>query len=182
MPCSEFSFALVCHPASPDHAVAAIGASITQDAAGLTVDYRLTGQLAALRIPNMATRLPPERLWAHTCFELFVGAEGEAAYREFNFSPNGQWMRFDFADYRQAIDAPGGPVPQIAVGMDDGALALTARLPSALLPAGRLRVGITAVVEHADGSHTYWALQHPAAQPDFHHRDGHALALKALTP
>lgn len=178
----EFSFPLVCHPASFDGAVLAIAVSVAQDAAGLTVDYRLTGNLAALRIPHVATPLPPERLWAHTCFELFAANAQSTAYREFNFSPNGQWMRFDFADYRQRVDAPAGPAPQIAVSLDEGALALTARLPTALLPAGPLRLGMTAVVEHADGSHTYWALRHPLAQPDFHHRDGHALALKAPTP
>jgi hypothetical protein len=34
------------------------------------------------------------------------------------------------------------------------------------------------VVEHVDGSHRYWALRHPSGQPDFHHREGFALALK----
>ena len=28
-----------------------------------------------------------------------------------------------------------------------------------------------------DGSHSYWALHHPAALPDFHHRDGFTLEL-----
>ena len=72
----------------------------------LVIRYRLDGDLAALRVPDPATPLPPERLWAHTCFELFVAQAGVAGYREFNFSPNGQWMRFDFADYRQRIASP----------------------------------------------------------------------------
>ncbi len=175
-------FALVCHPATPDAAVSALGAEVQPDAAGLAVDFHLSGELAALRIPDVATPLPPERLWAHTCFELFVGAVGEAAYREFNFSPNGQWMRFDFADYRARVPSPAGPAPRIAVSADEGGLGLSVLLPAPLLPAGRLCIGLTAVVEHADGSHTYWALRHPVAQPDFHHRDGFALALHAVNP
>ena len=33
-------------------------------------------------------------------------------------------------------------------------------------------IGLTAVIETADGQLSYWALQHPAARPDFHHRGG----------
>ena len=35
-----------------------------------------------------------------------------------------------------------------------------------------LEVGITAVIEHSDGRLSYWALHHPAAEADFHHRGG----------
>jgi hypothetical protein len=77
---------------------------------GLDVRYRLEGALDGLRIP--AGGLPVERLWAHTCFELFVMAEGGEAYREFNFSPNGQWMRFDFRPTGSASTAPL-PAPQL---------------------------------------------------------------------
>ena len=75
---------------------------------------------------------------------------------------------------------PGAP--QISLREPSRCLELSVRLPAELLPAGDLLVGLTAVVEHADGSHRYWALRHPAGQPDFHHRDGFALALKAPTP
>ena len=33
-------------------------------------------------------------------------------------------------------------------------------------------LGLTAVIEAQDGHLSYWALHHPAAQPDFHHRGG----------
>ena len=35
-----------------------------------------------------------------------------------------------------------------------------------------LEVGITAVIEHSNGALSYWALHHPAAEADFHHRGG----------
>ena len=175
--------ALVCHPDAPDACVREIRVAAARDAdGGLSVHYRLEGALDALRIP--AGELPVERLWAHTCFELFVLAEGGEAYREFNFSPGGQWMRFDFSGYRARIDSPAMPTP--TPGLDwqrsGDALTLVATLPAPALPAGALRLGLTAVVEHADGSHRYWALGHPPGKPDFHHRDGFALALPATTP
>jgi hypothetical protein len=38
---------------------------------------------------------------------------------------------------------------------------------------------ITAVIEEADGTKSYWALAHPAEKPDFHHPDGFTLQLPA---
>lgn len=179
--------ALVCHPDSPEPAVRALvaGARMLPDG-GLALVWRLSGELAALRIPDAATRLPPERLWAHTCFEVFVGTPGEAAYREFNFSPNGQWMRFDFAGYRERVESPMLPAPQITVNRAADTLELAVRLGAHHLPPGELCVGLTAVVEAEDGRdsghHSYWSLRHPAGQPDFHHREGLALALRVPTP
>ena len=45
--------------------------------------------------------------------------------------------------------------------------ALAAGAPDAPWP-----LGLTAVIEAQDGHLSYWALHHPAAQPDFHHRGG----------
>ena len=180
---TETTLALACHPDAPDAAVQGIAVSLTRAPDGsLALRYRLAGTLAALRIPDAATPLPPERLWAHTCFELFVAEPGTDAYREFNFSPGGQWMRFDFCAYRQRVASPAGPAPQIVVQAGDGVLELRALLPAQLLPPGDLILGLTAVVENKDGAHRYWALRHPAGQPDFHHRDGFAFALKVSTP
>jgi len=173
--------ALVCHPDAPDDCVRVIRVVADREAdGGLRLGYRLEGAVDRLRIPDGG--LPVERLWAHTCFELFVLAEGGEAYREFNFSPGGQWMRFDFSAYRLRIDSPALPAPQLDWQRSGDALRLDARLPAASLPAGALRLAITAVVEHADGSLCYWALGHPPGKPDFHHRDGFALALPAPTP
>lgn len=178
--------ALVCHPDAPDAAVRAISVLPAREPDGsLTLDYTLSGDLAALRIPDAATGLPRERLWAHTCFELFVATPETAAYREFNFSPDGQWMRFDFADYRQraaSADPATASVPPLVVRRDAAVLQLTVRLPVEHLPAGKLLLGLTAVVEHADGSLRYWALRHPSGRPDFHRREGFAFALKASNP
>ena len=53
------------------------------------------------------------------------------------------------------------------------------RLSRDLLPAGEaLAVALSVVIEAADGEKTYWALQHAAAQADFHLRQSFALTLK----
>jgi hypothetical protein len=176
------SFDLVCHPACAADGVRGVRVALARDEAGLALAYQLDADPAALRIPAPGTELPRERLWAHTCFEVFVARAGAAGYREFNFSPSGQWMRFDFADYRSPISSPTGPAPRLSQARTAQSLEMAVELEPALLPGADLCLGLTAVVEHADGRHSYWALRHPADRPDFHHREGFALALKAAQP
>jgi hypothetical protein len=45
-----------------------------------------------------------------------------------------------------------------------------------------LDLALTTVIEASDGSKSYWALRHGAAQPDFHLRQSFTLALKRNTP
>ena len=41
-----------------------------------------------------------------------------------------------------------------------------------------LALGLSAVIEDADGALSYWALAHPAAKPDFHHREAFTLKIE----
>jgi len=76
---------LTCHPAAPCHVVQGLSACLQSSPGGeLTVDCSLRGDLGRLRIPSP---VPPRRvdgLWAHTCFEIFVGLRDQSAYYEFN--------------------------------------------------------------------------------------------------
>lgn len=91
-------------------------------------------------------------------------------------------MRFDFSGYRERVESPVLPAPQITLHCAGDVLELAVRLGAEQLPPGELCVGLTAVVEAAGGRHSYWSLRHPAGQPDFHHREGFALALRVPTP
>ncbi|WP_332673530.1 DOMON-like domain-containing protein [Aromatoleum sp.] len=158
-------------------------ASLREAADGLAVRYRIEGGLAGLRIPAPQPPAPKDGLWAHTCFELFVGDAGSARYREFNFSPSGEWAAYDFRGYRERdagyeLPADVEP-PRIATGSGAAWLEVEAFVPSRRLPpvaTAALRLGLTAVVETVDGRLSYWALHHPGARPDFHDRDGFVLA------
>ena len=152
--------------------------------AGLTLCYRLVGELHLLVIPEAQPQ--PQRsdeLWRHTCFEMFIAREGESAYREFNFSPSGNWACYAFDGYRAGMRAPVMDRPLVAhVEQGVGALDLAVTLPSELIcpnVADRTPfcLGLTAVLEARAGRHGYWALQHPPGKPDFHHRDGFVLTL-----
>ena len=175
---------LCCHPATPAAVVRNIEVGINLgDDGSFTLRYCLRGDVERLRIPDMrpvsgtAAPLRSDLLWQHTCFEAFVRVAGESAYREFNFSPSGQWACYAFSDYRQRIDDPSCiDMPLISASHSSGRLEVVATLPATCLPPNArnadCHLGLSAVVETrdtVDGSHSYWALAHAGPQPDFHH-------------
>jgi hypothetical protein len=186
MPIAESRLNLCCHPATPAPTVRAIEARADWRADGaLRLSYCLWGDMARIRVPAPQTPGPTDLLWQHTCFEAFIGVPGESAYREFNLSPSGQWAAYAFTDYRQRNEqfTPAG-APQISVQCFAGRLELLATLAPECLPnaPSHLEIGLSAVVEAddiVDGAHSYWALHHPLAQPDFHHRAAFVLSLPA---
>lgn len=182
MPCRH-SAALANHPDSPTAVVSAVLVEVCLNAVGeLELAYRLEGSLGGLRVPEPVPPSPADGLWQHTCLEVFVAAQTGSAYREFNFSPSGQWAAYAFSAYRQRDEAWHATLaPRLAVRRGRQGLELDAVLPPALLPAvlpgEAYRLGISAVVEATDGSKSYWALAHPAPQPDFHQPAAFALQL-----
>jgi len=162
------SAALVRHPETPCAALRAIEASVVREGNELRVAYVLQGEIDRVRLPQ---RRAAGALWQHTCCELFV-ARALPAYREYNFSPAGDWAAYAFSSYRQ-----GGPLqtadPHISVKRGADRLELSATVPA---EPGRLRIGLSVVVEEEDIS--YWALRHAPGKPDFHHPDAFALQIE----
>lgn len=139
----------------------------------------MTGGLQDLLLP--APVLPPQAdgLWQHTCCEAFIATVDCPEYREFNFSPSGQWAAYRFKDYRLRDPAfvPDG-IPDISFRRLDDGFQLDALLAPGLLPAGDiLQLALTVVAEAANGDKTYWALAHCALQPDFHLRQSFTLTV-----
>ncbi|MFN9661505.1 MAG: DOMON-like domain-containing protein [Cyanobacteriota bacterium] len=151
----------------------------------LRVRYQLSGDLPSVVLPPPAT-MPPERadgLWQHTCFELFLAAEGEAPYWEVNLAPSGAWNLYHLADYRQGLRAVSDR-DALPFGVSATAelleLSLDLLLPGDLSLACRqrpLRLAVTAVIEQRGGSLSYWALTHGGPQADFHRREDFHLRL-----
>lgn len=145
----------------------------------LEIAYQLLGDLAQLSLPAPAS--PPERrdlLWETTCLELFLARRGANGYWEFNLSPAGHWNVYRLERYRQGL-TPEPAYQQLPFQVEHHGSALTTQqltltlrcpLPPSLRPG--LEVGITAVIQRSDGALSYWALHHPAAEADFHHRGG----------
>lgn len=182
---------LVGHPDNPQGFVERVGVTLVQKADGsLMLAYAIHGPTAMMRISTREAPAPAEALWRTTCCEFFVAPEtagvsrnaGHSAspYREFNFSPSGQWAAYDFAVYRQRQpDAATPPAPLLWSRHQDGGLRIDVSLTPSALPSGRLfRCALAVIVERHDGQLGYWALAHPEGKPDFHHPAGFTLALE----
>ena len=168
------SAALERHSAVECAALRGIEASVSRIGGhGLKVAYLLEGAIERLRIPPRRAPRSADRLWQHTCCEVFVARAGAPGYQEFNFSPSGEWAAYAFGRYRE-----GGPLtipdPRIAVERRAEQLELTATIAA---DPGKLRIGLSVVVEDEAGALSYWALRHAPGKPDFHHPDSFALAL-----
>lgn len=141
----------------------------------LGVTYTVEGNLEKLAIPARREPRIAERLWQHTCCEMFVMRKGAAAYHEFNFSPSGEWAAYAFDAYRAGGRLCGEEfAPRIAARRSASRLVLECHVP---FPNVELMLGLSAVMEALDGGLSYWALRHPPGKPDFHHRDAFALEL-----
>lgn len=167
------------HPAVPACPGLSLTASVEMTkAGGLRLRYVFSGPLALVKLPDDGPATRVDGLWQHTCCEAFVATPGEASYREFNFSPSGAWAAYRFSDYRSVAALPLGPVPTITCQLSADRLLVDVVLDAAWLPREpALNIGLSVVVEASDGARSYWALAHPAPQPDFHHREGFALRL-----
>lgn len=171
-----------------------VNASVGFDSAGqLHLSYVVSGDMAAIRWPRpqaltpQQASSPADNLWQHSCCEAFVAGAGDAAYREFNFSPSGQWAIYQFRDYRaRDLDFCPDAIPQIKCRLGRQQFALKAILPKTLLPDhDALQLSLTLVIEADDGCKSgcksgrksYWALGHLADQPDFHLRSSFLLTL-----
>ncbi|MDP1685993.1 DOMON-like domain-containing protein [Hydrogenophaga sp.] len=178
---SRPTHALQCHPATPAGLPLDVSVSVGWTPDGLQLFYAIVGNIAALRVPPDTGPGPADGLWQHTCLEAFASAEGDVAYREFNFSPSGQWAAYRFAGERRrdTTTAPDLPAPVMHRAIAPTLLTLDVHLPLAALPSSalHLELALCAVIEELDGRLSYWALEHPRERPDFHHPAGRALRL-----
>jgi hypothetical protein len=162
-----------------------LGGQVAKRGDRLSIHYRLIGDLASVLIPVPDPGGPRrcDGLWEHTCFELFLAAEGAEAYWEVNLAPNGHWNLYRLAGYRQGLaplrDRDALPF-QVRAGDGEMELTLNLLLPEELSLASRaggLRLGVSAVVEQRGGALSYWALAHGGSEADFHRREDFRLRL-----
>lgn len=166
--------ALILHPDCRCAAAREIVAEATRTSSGgLAVHYVLRGAIDDILWPPPRDPGRADDLWRTTCFEAFVRGRGDA-YEEFNFSPSRQWAAYGFDGYRTGMHPREMATPRVDVEFNQGRFELRAEIASLPRP---LWLGLSAVIEEANGVKSYWALAHPAGAPDFHHPVGFVLEL-----
>jgi hypothetical protein len=173
------------HPDFPSLLVAQVEVELGgSDTASLMLRYRVKAAPSDLRLPAPAAPVRADGLWQHSCFELFVRAAAPGPYFEFNFSPSSAWSAYRFDSHRSGMTAAPMPAPprirvHCAPDLVEVSVQVELGLLAELTGASKWHVGLSAVIEEADGRKSYWALAHPAGPPDFHHSDCFALELAA---
>jgi hypothetical protein len=175
---------LVAHPDTSRHTVSGIAVEVRlASATTLVCNYSLHGDVGRVRMSGAGVGHRAQGLWQHTCFEAFIAAPGVAGYYEFNFSPALDWAAYQFTHYRDGM-APANltQAPGLHLRRSSDQLQLTATVHLAgltpLCDAPVLRLALAAVIEDHRGGLSYWALEHPPGEPDFHHPDGFTVELR----
>jgi len=176
----EVNIELTCHPETPGPEVQGLWACVRRSRS-LDLVFELRGNLAHLNIPKPGPKRFDEKLWEHTCFEVFVGLKGEEGYHEFNVSPSGAWAAFVFQRRRERIEDACTLEPISTIDGSETQLRVKLQIPLEALsvkhPHAALRIGLSVIVEDAAGDRSFWALHHPPGRPDFHHPEAFALVL-----
>lgn len=161
---------LVAHPDYPPPPGVAVTVGLAwKGPHWLALRWRVDGA-DEVHVPPFSGRIRRDGLWQTTCFELFCRRGQGGAYDEWNFSPSQAWAAYSFSGYRagmQPAATPRAPVIDWRGGHSRLAL-LDVALPAAALPPFPAAIGVSAVLEHLDGSRSFWALAHAAGQADFH--------------
>jgi hypothetical protein len=168
------------HPAAPSPV--RVEASVSRRGSTLALAFVATGDLDAVAWPSQAEPGRVDALWRTTCFEAFVRPDGRDGYVELNLSPSGRWAAYVFDGYRSGMrDLVLASPPAIAFrrAADRADLAAAVDLSNAASPGAPWRLGLSAVIEDADGRVAHLALAHAPDRPDFHHPAGFALELTA---
>jgi hypothetical protein len=164
---------LLPHASTPCDFIHALSVQAQSSGDSLRLTYVVSGDVQRLTVPESRPRARADGLWRATCFEMFLRPAGSDAYQEFNFSPSGEWAAYSFTGYRQGMTALDQPRPPLITCVRTAQrLEVDVQLHSPLLTQPDLRAALSAVLEHSDGSISYWALAHPAAKPDFHDAAG----------
>lgn len=167
---------LVPHPAAPpadpsfkvwasvDHA-SSLGPVATTN-----IWFGIGAPAARFAIPQAEEPGRADELWRTTCCEAFLQKAGDSAYREWNFAPSGDWASYDFTGYRAGMAEADVRAPYVR--MEDNMTWWALGATIAVEADAEWRLGLSVVLEEADGTKSYWALEHSNPEkPDFHVAD-----------
>ena len=174
-------------PFDREHPKIEITGEIIREGNSLQLSYKLTGDVAAIALPGLtAMAQRKNELWQHSCFEFFLGIQGEPGYWEFNLSPSGDWNVYRLSGYRENLtpETAYGALPfNVIVAESFCELALELELSALASAEQAVKIGVTTVIEEVSENETssgrisYWAIAHTGPEADFHRRDSFVIQL-----
>jgi len=173
------SFSLIPFP-DPNILDIAITGKLLRQNNLLTIRYVLTGEVINIFLPlPLVNPTRKDDLWKATCFEFFLAIKDLPQYWECNISPSGDWNVYHMDSYRRIGFRAETAIKRLQFGTrrTENGLMLDAEIDlNPIIRIGQvLEVAVTAVIQTKGGNETYWALTHPAPEPDFHLRESFIL-------
>jgi len=158
-------------------AISLVAAIEQQSPYTLNIGYWLRDPNQLIQWPDIVSSHPRlDYLWQDTCFEVFIGVQGEDFYREINLSPSQAWQVYDFEEYRYPEDMPPKTANDIELNQLkkthyglNVSLDLTEFMLKHKLKWTDLFIGLAAVLKTPQNEH-YFAMQHSSPQADFHNK------------
>lgn len=177
---------LIPHPNAMPTADFRVEVDVERVGAVLSLRYEVHGKVGLLVDNPFLEKVRTDELWKTTCFEAFIAGAMPGRYYELNFGETGAWAAYSFDGYRGEMrDTQVTPETDF-YGESYGWFLVRARIDYSTLAdlatSEPWQLGLTAVIEEADGTKSYWALHHPREEPDFHHAGGRILELPAASP
>lgn len=113
-------------------------------------------------------------LWRRSCFELFIALPDSREYWELNIASSGAWNLYHLEDYRSGVtEVFLKSEPEIRIDPTPNRYRLSAVLDiTELLLTPSVAVNVAAILLTQNQERTFWAVNHPLHQPDFHAREG----------
>lgn len=146
----------------------------------LVLEFTLRGALKQIRFPDVhLVESRRDELWKNTCLECFFSADLDPAtpYFEINCAPNGDWNAYAFSSYRQGMEASKNLRVKLTQRESaENEAFFRIHVSGEDLRAARY-LSMTAVIEFADGTRSFFALAHPGPQPDFHLKKSFLISL-----
>ena len=147
----------------------------------LSIRYKVHGDAVNILLPTPSSPTRQHDLWKASCFEFFIAIQDQPQYWEFNISPSGDWNVYAMDEYRQVNMREESAFTQLPFEFrktdSELSLDISVDLNSIISTDQSLQIGITTIIQTADGNETYWALAHPGKQADFHLRESFAIVL-----
>lgn len=144
----------------------------------IELEFNFKGPSMLVLWPSIKTLAPTtarvDELWKTTCLEAFFSAGNSKndPYFEINCAPSGQWNAYSFTGLRQNMKVAEDILVRLtekSILPDQASFTFVVQSTS---PLPTDFCGLTAVLETADHEKSYWALNHPEAQPNFHAKEG----------
>jgi len=169
---------LIAHPAALPRRVKGVQVRLRHFSNGdLFLRWRIDGAQDVC-LPEESLKVRGDDLWHTTCFEMFLDC-ANGTYREFNFSPSGQWAAYEFSDYRKRVgNTEIRHDLTVEVQRGETIIAGAVRVPAHALKDGRA-ASLCAVIEESGDHKSYWSNLHGKDHPDFHDPACHVLDFAA---